>query len=134
MAKWVKSPAGMMAPPFKNSKRVLGHSSMSINILLHGLTGPIEGKKYAGLMVPMKSNGDEWIAADSKSDHPRGFDFFVSNDGKTWTRITKGTGKKALVEIQFPDVKAKFIKVQLTEKSNSYYWSIHEIEIFEKRH
>ncbi|MCP4457336.1 MAG: discoidin domain-containing protein [Cytophagales bacterium] len=72
-------------------------------------------------------------AADSKADHPKGYEFFVSNDGKTWRQITKGTGKKPLVEIQFPAVKAKFIKIQLTEKSNSYYWSIHEMEIFEKR-
>ena len=236
--KGVKSPAGLLAPPFKGSKCILGHSSMGINILLHGLTGPIEGKKYAGLMVPMASNGDEWIAAvlsyirnsfgneadmvtadmvasvrkgnfsrktpwtvpelyaaipqslknkdkwtirtshnqagtkyiadgkleprwaseatmqsgmwitvelpaatninavridaaSSKEDHPRDYDFFVSDDGQNWRLISKGKGDKALVEIQFPIVKAKHIKVLLTSGS-SKYWSIHEMEIFEK--
>jgi len=237
--KGVKSPAGMMAPPFNGNKRITGHPGLSINIVLHGLTGPIEGKNYAGLMVPMKSNGDEWIAAvlsyirnsfgneasiitpamvtavrkgtsdrkipwtisellksipqpvkskskwkiqtsnnqsqarnmadgkleprwdtqstmkpgmwvsvelpsstnisginidsaASREDYPRGYILYVSDDGKSWRQITKGAGKQPLVEIQFPAVKAKHIKIELTTSSNTKYWSIHEMDIFEK--
>ena len=33
-----------------------------IKTLLYGLTGPLEGKTYTEVMIPMGSNKDEWIA------------------------------------------------------------------------
>jgi putative heme-binding domain-containing protein len=51
------------APPLAGSRRVLGHRDGVINVLLHGLIGPVEGKSYPSLMAPMGSNNDEWIAA-----------------------------------------------------------------------
>jgi mono/diheme cytochrome c family protein/glucose/arabinose dehydrogenase len=58
------APAGTtLAPRLAGSKTVLGHRDGVINVLLHGLTGPVEGKSYDALMVPMASNDDEWIAA-----------------------------------------------------------------------
>jgi mono/diheme cytochrome c family protein len=58
------APAGtMMAPALAGSPRVLGHRDYVIKALLHGLTGPIEGNTYPGVMVPMGANKDEWIAA-----------------------------------------------------------------------
>ncbi len=56
----------IMAPPLTGSPRVQGHPEYAINTLLHGLTGPIEGKTYpGGLMVGMGEQSDEWIAAIS---------------------------------------------------------------------
>jgi len=53
-----------MAPPLANSARVQGHRDYVIKVLLHGLTGPIEGKEYPeGVMVAMGANPDEWVAA-----------------------------------------------------------------------
>jgi hypothetical protein len=44
--------------------RITGHPDYVIKTLLHGLTGPLEGRLYAGgVMVPMGSNRDEWIAS-----------------------------------------------------------------------
>ncbi|HMF13877.1 MAG TPA: c-type cytochrome, partial [Gemmataceae bacterium] len=51
------------APPLAGSSRVLGHRDGVINVLLHGLIGPVEGKTYQSLMAPMGSNEDEWIAS-----------------------------------------------------------------------
>jgi hypothetical protein len=34
-----------------------------IRVLLHGLTGPIDGEKYSEVMIPMGQNTDEWIAS-----------------------------------------------------------------------
>ncbi len=53
-----------MAPPLAGSVRVLGHRDYVIKVLLHGLSGPIDGKQYNGgaVMVPMGGNTDEWIA------------------------------------------------------------------------
>ena len=55
---------GTVAPAFAGSPRVTGHPDYVTNVLLHGLTGPIEGKSYAGqIMVSQAQQSDEWIAA-----------------------------------------------------------------------
>jgi mono/diheme cytochrome c family protein len=59
------APAGTsMAPALAGSGRVMGHRDYVIKVLLHGLTGPIEGKEYNGgaVMVPMGANTDDWIS------------------------------------------------------------------------
>ena len=52
------------APPLVGSKRVnlASDKSTVLKILLHGLTGPVEGKTYAD-MPSMAANSNEWIAA-----------------------------------------------------------------------
>jgi mono/diheme cytochrome c family protein/glucose/arabinose dehydrogenase len=58
------APAGtMMAPALAGSPRVEGHRDYVIKALLHGLTGPVDGSTYPGVMVSMGTNKDEWIAA-----------------------------------------------------------------------
>ncbi len=52
-----------MAPPLGGSKTVNGHSEGLINVMLKGLSGPVNGKTYDAQMVAMESNNDEWIAA-----------------------------------------------------------------------
>ncbi len=52
-----------MAPPFVGSPTVLGHPSIPVATVLHGLSGPIHGKTYQALMVPMNSQDDRWIAS-----------------------------------------------------------------------
>ncbi len=54
-----------MAPPLGGSKTVTGISDQIINVLLKGLSGPVNGKTYDAQMVAMESNDDEWIAAIS---------------------------------------------------------------------
>ncbi|EMI55293.1 DUF7133 domain-containing protein [Rhodopirellula sallentina] len=52
-----------LAPPLAGSPRVRGHKARLVRILLQGLIGPIENKNYAdGLMMPLATNSDEWIA------------------------------------------------------------------------
>jgi len=54
----------MVAPPLFGSKRVAGSDrDVVIRILLHGLTGPVDGKAYPDVMPPMEANDDEWIAS-----------------------------------------------------------------------
>lgn len=54
----------LMAPSLVGSARVQSHPDYVIKVLLHGLTGDIEGETYAGgVMAPMGKNSDEWIAA-----------------------------------------------------------------------
>jgi mono/diheme cytochrome c family protein/glucose/arabinose dehydrogenase len=57
-------PGSTMAPSLSGSARVQGHRDYVIKTLLHGMDGPIEGRTFAGgVMAPMGSNRDEWIAA-----------------------------------------------------------------------
>ncbi len=52
-----------LAPSFVGSKILNGHRDLASKVVLHGLTGPIEGKTYPGEMIAMATNGDAWIAA-----------------------------------------------------------------------
>lgn len=51
-----------LAPPLGGSPRVLGSSAASINIVLHGLQGPLDGTDYGAPMIPMASYTDEQLA------------------------------------------------------------------------
>ena len=52
------------APPLAGSKRLnYAEKDAAIQILLHGLSGPIDGKTYSSEMPSMADNSDEWIAA-----------------------------------------------------------------------
>lgn len=52
-----------LAPALSGSKVVLGHRDGLIRALLHGVTGPVNGKTYQAQMIPMANNDDAWIAA-----------------------------------------------------------------------
>jgi mono/diheme cytochrome c family protein/glucose/arabinose dehydrogenase len=53
-----------MAPSLASSSRIQGHRDYIVKTLLHGMDGPIDGRTYAGgVMAPMGTNRDEWIAA-----------------------------------------------------------------------
>ena len=55
------APGTMMAPPLAGSPRVQGHRDYIVKVLLKGMTGPIDGKVYPDLMVPL-DNTNEWVA------------------------------------------------------------------------
>lgn len=52
------------APPLVGSQRVRSRNKeVPIQILLHGLSGPIDGHTYPDVMPAMGANDDEWIAS-----------------------------------------------------------------------
>ena len=53
----------MPAPPLAGAKDVNGDPEKLIKILLHGLSGPVDGKTYADIMPPLGGNTDEYIAS-----------------------------------------------------------------------
>jgi mono/diheme cytochrome c family protein len=55
--------ATTMAPPLAGSPRVNGHRDYIIKTVLHGLAGPVDGKTYTDMMIPMGNFDDEWIAS-----------------------------------------------------------------------
>ena len=58
-----KGLTSQVAPPLLGSKRLAGDKSTAIRILLHGLSGPVDGKTYPGDLMPaMGANSDNWLA------------------------------------------------------------------------
>jgi mono/diheme cytochrome c family protein len=58
-----KGLTSLIAPPLLGSKRLAGEKSTAIRILLHGLSGPLDGKSYPGDLMPaMGANSDQWMA------------------------------------------------------------------------
>lgn len=54
----------MAAPPLVGSERLAFlEKKTAARILLHGLTGPVDGKTYSSVMPSMEANSDEWIAS-----------------------------------------------------------------------
>lgn len=63
----IKAPQGekLLAPPLPGSPRLEGGREASIQILLHGMIGELDGKTYeGGIMAPFGAdNDDEWVAS-----------------------------------------------------------------------
>jgi mono/diheme cytochrome c family protein len=55
-------PGMTRAPSLETSQRINGHRDHIIKVLLHGLTGPVDGRSFTEVMIPMGSNSDQWIA------------------------------------------------------------------------
>jgi mono/diheme cytochrome c family protein len=51
-----------LAPSLVGSERVTGHRDYVIKAILHGLTGPIDGRSYPQVMPANGANRDEWVA------------------------------------------------------------------------
>lgn len=52
-----------LAPSLVGSPRVKGNWEITSKIVINGLTGPIDGKEYAGVMAPMGHQDNNWLAA-----------------------------------------------------------------------
>jgi mono/diheme cytochrome c family protein len=59
----VAGTTNLTAPPLAESKRINADKAILVKILLHGLTGPVEGKEYPSVMPSLGANSDEWVAS-----------------------------------------------------------------------
>ena len=55
------APGMTLAPALASSKTVVNGDQI-LRVLLHGLSGPVNGKTYQAQMIPMANNPDEWLA------------------------------------------------------------------------
>lgn len=90
----------LIAPPLVGSPRVTGDKEVLVNIILNGLTGPIDGKEY-GIMLPMGSNDDDWI-------------------GQVATYIRTMNDASMVHENEVRDIRAK-------NKDRKNYWTLEEL-------
>src|SRR4030095_3703728 len=99
----------MLAPPLYGSKRVGSDDrDVVIRILLHGLTGPIDGKSYPDVMPPMEANDDEWIASVL-----------------SYVRYSFGDDASTVRDDNVKDIRDETV-------GRKKYWTLKEIEMVEK--
>ncbi len=66
----------------------------------------------------------------SPNDYPRGYDVEVSIDGLTWTTVANGSGNGAITNIELNDTDAERIRIIQLGSSDSFWWSIHELNVY----
>jgi mono/diheme cytochrome c family protein/glucose/arabinose dehydrogenase len=99
---------GMPAPPLATNKDVNGNPEKLIKILLHGLSGPVNGQNYTDEMPALGANSDEYIASVLS---------YIRND----------LGNKAPV-VKAEDVKK--VRQETTGRTKS--WTIKELDASKK--
>lgn len=65
----------------------------------------------------------------SPYDYPRGYQVEVSLNGNSWQLAATGSGVKEKMEITFPPVDTRYIRITQTGIGGNY-WSIHELRLF----
>jgi mono/diheme cytochrome c family protein len=105
-----------MAPPLVGGfQRVSGRKEETIKILLHGLTGPVDGQHYNEMMPPMGSSDDEWIA--SVLSYLR-YDLGLASVG-TSGPVHPGYAEKILVKPE----EVKKIRQETAGRKKPYTWA-----------
>jgi len=87
-----------------------------------------------------------FLVGESINDFPRGYSIRYSADGQTWTLLDSimspvslhWTGETLLkggndLDLTFPSTSMRYLQINNTGKDNVYYWSIHEVEIYERQ-
>ena len=81
--------------------------------------------------------GGLWLdAVKSSNDYPRGYKVEVSADGESWSKpVAQGNGTAGVMEITFPPVKARFIRLTQTGKlkpaEKNLFWSVNELQVLQ---
>ncbi|HSU49345.1 MAG TPA: c-type cytochrome [Segetibacter sp.] len=103
------------APPLAgSSQRLGGDKNNLVKIVLHGLSGPVDGKTYPSIMPSLGANSDEWVA--SVVNYVR-YEF-----GKVNTRRRPG-------DLQTPFVTAAEVKaIREKNASRNKPWTLEELE------
>ncbi|MBX2848056.1 MAG: polysaccharide lyase family 7 protein [Acidiferrobacterales bacterium] len=70
--------------------------------------------------------------AGSPNDYPRQYNLEVSNDGQNWTSVATGTPAQTnVLTIDFAQQTANQMRIRQLGSNPSFWWSIHEINIFD---
>lgn len=64
-------------------------------------------------------------------DSPTRYQVQVSDDGEAWSSvIAEGAGALGMTTITFPPQTARFIRITQTGTSQTYHWSIYELDVY----
>ncbi len=68
----------------------------------------------------------------SPNDYPRGYIVSLSRDGQSWTTVAQNPKNDGLVVATFDPMPARYIKIEQTGSDLFYWWSIHEMAIYDQ--
>ncbi|MEO6915724.1 MAG: c-type cytochrome [Chitinophagaceae bacterium] len=111
----VAGTAALAAPALTGSKRINADKSVLARIIMHGLSGPIDGKDYASVMPALGTNSDEWIASIVN---------YVRYELGTATRRSRAPGDTASTFVSVGDVAS--IRARYGQRQTA--WTIVELE------
>jgi mono/diheme cytochrome c family protein len=97
-----------LAPSLVGSPRVTGDAEIPMQILLHGLTGPVDGVEFNGPMAPVSQENDEYIA--DVLSYVRAH---LNNSGTIWKGFVRGARERS--------------------KDHKGYWTLKELKKLETR-
>ena len=70
-------------------------------------------------------------SASSPNDFPRAYSVFVSSNGQNWGNpIRSDVGQGPITSLSLPPQNKRFIRINQTGSSDRYWWSIHELQIY----
>jgi hypothetical protein len=85
-----------------------------------------------------------WMARRSFGDYPRGLRVEVSRDGSTFEELYHGRGFPGLllgavqsayyapIDVALPPNRSRVIRLRQTGRTPTFYWSIHELQLWER--
>jgi cytochrome c551/c552 len=111
----VAGTSNLAAPPLTESKRMNADKSLLVKLLLHGLSGPVDGKEYPAVMPSLGANSDEWVA--SVVNYIR---YEFGNAGRRFRRPTDTISPFVSV----PEVAA----IRKQNESRTNLWTLQELE------
>lgn len=82
------------------------------------------------MKTPQSFNVIELNQIKAQKDYPRGYEVYVSKDGKDWGKAIatgEGTEGEATVISLSKAAEARFVKIVQTGQADANWWSIHEI-------
>lgn len=106
-----------------------------------------DGIAYTRWSSGLNQSGSEYFEIDLQStqafsrivldtstsalDYPRGYVVKVSANGSRWNTIASGSGTYAFTDISFAKRRARYIRIEQTGTTSFYWWSIHELNIYQ---
>ncbi|MGI9239252.1 MAG: discoidin domain-containing protein, partial [Verrucomicrobiales bacterium] len=68
---------------------------------------------------------------NSPHDYPREYQVEISQDGESWTElVSQRSGSGVVTDIVLPATQTRHVRISQHGRSNSKYWSIHQLEVF----
>lgn len=102
------------APSLEGSMRLrVVDKNSAARILLHGLTGPVDGTSYASVMPAMNANSDEWIAAVA-----------------SYIRYEFGEGRRGVSPVIKPD---EVKSLRAAHASRTRAWTVRELDALSEK-
>ena len=81
------------------------------------------------LNEPRQVSGLVLDTAASPNDHPRGYRVLLSTDHSSWAEVARNDQNTRPLDVSFTPRTARFIRIEQTGRSDSWWWSIHELTV-----